>query len=83
VAEAVELARALKRLPPRLVVYGIEGRSFSAGVELSAEVEQAAAVVVARVLDEMRVFAEAGASRSVVKVRSRTHSVRKGDGFCR
>src|SRR3982751_5456111 len=28
VAEAVELARALDRLPPRLIIYGVEGRDF-------------------------------------------------------
>ena len=52
-AEAVELARALGRLPPRLVVYGVEGRSFEAGVGLSPEVEAAVQVVVERVLGEL------------------------------
>src|SRR6516225_4285895 len=28
VAEAVELARALNQLPPRLIIYGIEGKNF-------------------------------------------------------
>lgn len=42
VAEAVELARALGNLPPRLVVYGIEARRFVAGTVLSPEVERAA-----------------------------------------
>ncbi len=59
-AEAVELARALNQLPPRLVVYGIEGRRFSVGRELSREVEQAASVVVGQVLDEVVVFAADG-----------------------
>ncbi len=54
VAEAVELARALGRLPPRLIVYGIEGRSFSAGAAMSAEVEAALAVVAERVLVDAR-----------------------------
>ena len=53
-AEAVELARALGRLPPRLIVYGIEGKSFEAGVGLSPEVEAAAQVVVEWVLGELR-----------------------------
>ena len=56
VAEAVELARALSELPPRLVVYGIEARNFSAGKALSAQVEQAAGAVVAQVLKEMPAF---------------------------
>ena len=33
VAEAIELGRVLGRLPRRLLVFGIEGRSFAAGVE--------------------------------------------------
>ena len=52
-AEAVELARALGRLPPRLIVYGVEGRSFEAGVGLSPEVGAAVEVVVERVLEEL------------------------------
>ncbi len=53
VAEAVELARTLGRLPPRLIVYGVEGKSFEAGVGLSPEVEAAAQEVVERVLGEL------------------------------
>jgi hydrogenase maturation protease len=41
VAEAVELARALNRLPRRLVVLGIEGGRFAAGAGLSPQVERA------------------------------------------
>jgi hydrogenase maturation protease len=52
-AEAVELARALGRLPPRLIVYGIEGKSFEAGVGLSPEVDAAVQGVVERVLGEL------------------------------
>ena len=56
VAEAVELARALRQLPARLVVYGIAGRTFRVGDALSAEVAQAVPRVVACVQDEIRVF---------------------------
>jgi hydrogenase maturation protease len=56
VAEAVELARALDQLP-HLVLYGIEGKDFGAGAGLSAEVEQAAVEVTARVLDELGALA--------------------------
>jgi hydrogenase maturation protease len=52
-AEAVELARALGRLPKRVIVYGIEGASFSAGDVLSPEVEAAAAQVVDAVKAEV------------------------------
>ncbi len=45
VAEAVELARALERLPARLTVIGIEGDSFDAGRGLTQAVEAAAALV--------------------------------------
>ena len=37
-AEAVELARALGRLPRRTILFGIEGGSFEIGDELTAEV---------------------------------------------
>ena len=50
VAEAIELARALGDLPQRLVVYGIEGKNFAAGVGLSAEVEKAAGETVRQAL---------------------------------
>ena len=41
VAEAIELARALGRLPQRLRVFGIEGRSFAIGSDISPEVMHA------------------------------------------
>lgn len=37
-AEAVEMARLLKRLPKNLIIYGIEGLSYSFGAPLSPEV---------------------------------------------
>jgi hydrogenase maturation protease len=48
-AEAIQLARALGRLPKRLRVFGIEGRDFSLGAEMSREVEQAARDVIRRI----------------------------------
>ena len=41
-AEAVEIARALGRLPGKLVIYGIEGTRFEIGGPLSPEVAGAA-----------------------------------------
>jgi hydrogenase maturation protease len=41
VAEAVELGRALHRLPPRLTIVGIEARAFEHGAPLSPEVAAA------------------------------------------
>jgi hydrogenase maturation protease len=45
-ADTVELARSLGKLPPRLVVYGIEGSRFDTGPGLGPEVERAAAAVI-------------------------------------
>ena len=53
VAEAMELARALDQLPPRLVIYGIEGKTFEAGEKLSPEVGQAVDRVVKLILKEL------------------------------
>jgi len=53
VAEAVELARQLGRLPKRLVVYGIEGAGFAYGEGLSAEVAAAVEQVAHRILVEL------------------------------
>ena len=52
VAEAIELARALGRLPARVVVFGIEGRDFTPGEGLSPDVNAAIDEVVRRVTEE-------------------------------
>ena len=54
VAEAIELARALGQLPARLIFYGIEGKTFEAGLGLSSEVGKAVREVVDRVLEDLR-----------------------------
>ncbi|NDR56130.1 hydrogenase maturation protease [Aliiruegeria sabulilitoris] len=48
-AEAVETARAMGCLPPKLQLVGIEGKDFSPGTGLTPQVEWAAA----RLLDEL------------------------------
>ena len=48
-AEAVELARALGKLPSRITILGIEGGDYSFGASLSSEVERAVDEVVRRV----------------------------------
>jgi hydrogenase maturation protease len=53
-AEAIELARALGRLPPRVIVYGIEGERFDTGAPVSAAV----AAAISRVADELSGWAE-------------------------
>jgi hydrogenase maturation protease len=50
VAEAVELARALGRLPRRTTLFGIEGGSFEVGNELTTAVQ----IAVDRVADAVR-----------------------------
>jgi hydrogenase maturation protease len=52
-AEAVALARALDRMPGRLVVYGIEGHAFEEGTTLSPTVAAGADEAVARVVAEV------------------------------
>jgi hydrogenase maturation protease len=53
VAEAIEMARALDRLPPRVVVYGVEAECFDTGSEPGPAVRAAVAPVAARVLAEL------------------------------
>lgn len=54
VAEAIELARTLGELPPRLIVYAIEGGNFAAGTELSLRAESALAEAERRVREEIK-----------------------------
>jgi hydrogenase maturation protease len=51
--EAIELARALDRLPGRLLVYGIEGASFDTGSRLTPEVERCVPLVVDAIREEV------------------------------
>jgi len=72
--EAIELARALGRLPERLTVLGIEGARFEAGSEPLSEVRLAAASVA----DEIAaaVAGGAGVSYLVDQVAERQDPVR-------
>jgi hydrogenase maturation protease len=51
-AETIELARALGRLPSSLVVYGVEGTCFDSGAPLSPAVARAVPEVAARLREE-------------------------------
>ena len=53
VAEAVELARALGKLPRHTIVYGIEGAGFDTGAPLSPAVAAAAEIVAAAIRREI------------------------------
>ncbi|MFO1125910.1 MAG: hydrogenase maturation protease [Methylocystis sp.] len=52
-AEALELARALGVLPPRCVLYAIEGGNFDLGASLSPQVAAAVEIVSARLRAEI------------------------------
>ncbi|MGB2867585.1 MAG: hydrogenase maturation protease, partial [Bacteroidota bacterium] len=56
VAEAVELARALNHLPPKMILYGVEGKHFRAGLELSKEVWDAVPKIVQSITDDLTVL---------------------------
>lgn len=62
-AETIELARVLNRLPATVIVFGIEGARFRAGAELGEAVQQAVAVVSERVREEALRHSAAAASR--------------------
>jgi hydrogenase maturation protease len=53
VAEAIELAQALGRLPMRLRIYGIEVRRFELGAEISPEVQRGIEEVLRRIISEL------------------------------
>jgi len=53
--EAIELARTMNTLPPKLLVYGIEGANFSAGVDISPPVKEAANQVIEQIVGEFEV----------------------------
>lgn len=53
-AETIELARALGKLPPRVVVHGIEGAEFEAGASLTPAVEEAVGTLVDAILAELQ-----------------------------
>jgi len=53
VAEAVETARALKRLPRRMIVIGVEGESFQPGASIDPRLEPLVREVAAQALAEI------------------------------
>lgn len=58
IASTVRLAEVLDQLPPRLVIYGIEGSDFAMGQDMSVEVNKAAH----RIIHEITVEIESQAS---------------------
>jgi hydrogenase maturation protease len=55
--ETIELARVLRCLPTRVVLYGIEAGTFELGAPMSAPVIAALPLVAARVADEVAALA--------------------------
>jgi hydrogenase maturation protease len=53
VAEAIELSRALGRLPQSLRVFGVEGQNFALGSKASPAVAKAVDAVVQRIASEL------------------------------
>jgi hydrogenase maturation protease len=53
-ADVIELARALDRLPARLTGFGIEGAAYELGTPLSPQAETAALSVAELILRELR-----------------------------
>lgn len=60
-AQSIEMARALGRLPARLRVFGIEAAQFEHGSPLSKSVKGASEIVVQRVVDEIKKETQADA----------------------
>jgi hydrogenase maturation protease len=52
-AEAIELAKILHRLPPRVTVLGIEGADFRPGTEISPAVQLGIREVVRSIFEEL------------------------------
>jgi hydrogenase maturation protease len=73
--EAVELARALNQLPHHLIVFGIEGKRFDAGSDLSTGVKKILPQVVDRVLEEGRRLLIAQTSATAGKPRARSNEL--------
>ena len=53
IAEAIELARVLGRLPEQTIIYGIEGATFATGAPVSDAILDAAERVAASIRDEL------------------------------
>jgi hydrogenase maturation protease len=63
VAEAIELARNLGRLPRIVIVYSVEGVSFEAGAPLSAAVSASLEALTEAVREELVSYRRTSSSR--------------------
>lgn len=55
VADAIEMARAMNTLPPKLLVYGIQGENFTAGTNISPVVQKAVKRIIEQIVSEVEV----------------------------
>lgn len=53
-ADVIHLAQALDALPPRLIIYGIEGESFDHGRGLTGKVKDSADKLAEELMEEVR-----------------------------
>jgi hydrogenase maturation protease len=53
VAEAIGMARELSLLPPRVIIYGIEGKEFGEGVGLSDQVVKHIPALIAMIEEDL------------------------------
>jgi hydrogenase maturation protease len=53
-AEAIELSKPLDALPWRLIIYGIEGKSYETGQGLTPEIERSAGEVISNIHEEIQ-----------------------------
>ncbi len=51
--ESIEMGKMLNRLPAKLIVYGIEGKSFGMGIGLSPEIQAAISNLIKLIKDEL------------------------------
>lgn len=54
VAEAIELSKSLNQLPKKLVVYGIEGKDFQHGNDVTTPVKKAADYVIDIIVEDLK-----------------------------
>lgn len=54
IAETLRLARTLDQLPPRVIVYGIEGKNFTTGDDLSPSVTCVVQRVIERIMADIQ-----------------------------
>lgn len=53
IAESIELAKVLGRLPERCILFGIEGKDFGMGRNVSAAVQKSAEEVISSIITEI------------------------------